>query len=61
MEALTLESWRRQLLALEQAVREARAQVNAGLDPNDAERAYSALRDAQRAVDEHYAIRPMPP
>lgn len=54
---MTPDEWNHQLLELQRAVREAHAAVRAGMDPLPAERAYQALRAAERAVDDHYSVR----
>jgi hypothetical protein len=55
---MTIDDWRRELLRLMQNETNARFEVNQQRDPVAAERAYGALREAQRALTEHYAIRP---
>lgn len=55
---MTMDDWRRRLMDLERAVREARAALKPGMDPLPSERAYEALRQAEAALEEHYRIRP---
>ena len=55
---MTIDEWRRQLLRLMQIEQAARADVNRRPDPAAAELAYSRLRDAERALQQHYTIRP---
>lgn len=55
---MMMDEWRRTLLRLQQEERAAREALAPGLDPLDAERAYEALQAAQRALEDHYAIRP---
>lgn len=55
---MTMNDWRRRLLRLQQAERQARAALVPGMDPLSAERAYEALREIQREIEAHYRIRP---
>jgi hypothetical protein len=55
---MTMDAWRRRLLKLELAVREARVKLKPGLDPLPAEQAYNALREAEAELERHYRLRP---
>lgn len=53
-----MEGWRRRLLELMQAEREARTRVNERPGPVEAERAYQALQRARTDLVKHYEARP---
>jgi hypothetical protein len=55
---MTMDDWRRRLMLLQRAEREARAKLTPQLGPLESEQAYQALKQAEMELAEHYARRP---